>query len=126
MAPALVHFTVGFVLVLGVLWLIPITRYRLTGAFGGGIWGIVPDARFLLDGGRRARLEEIHDTQLADLFFFHHTLDQPVFRDSEIELTFLALAALGTALLLYDWRFGRRAPRIRRRTTTDPTTTESD
>ena len=126
MAPAIVHFTVGFVAVLGVLWVIPITRYRLTGAFAGGIWGLVPDAGKILDGSPGEWIETIHDSSTGDLFFFHHTLDQPVFRANQIELTFFALVALGVALLLYDWRFGRHTPRHRRGSTTDPTVTESD
>ncbi len=113
MAPAIVHFTVGFVIVLAVLWLVPITRYRLTGAFLGGIWGVGPDAHHLFDGARGEQLRELHDSSIADVFFFHYTLDRPFFRALDIELTFLSLAALGVAFLLYDWRFGRRKPAVR-------------
>lgn len=113
MAPAIVHFTAGFVIVLAVLWIVPLTRYRLTGAFLGGIWGVGPDAHNLFDGARSERIRDVHDSSAADMFFFHYTLDRPFFRELSIELTFLSLAALGVTFLLYDWRFGRRAPAVR-------------
>lgn len=112
MALAIVHFTVGFVVVLAVLWIVPITRYRLTGAFLGGIWGVAPDAHHLFDGARSERIREIHDSSVADVFFFHYTLDRPFFRALNIELVFLSLAVLGVAFLLHDWRFGRRTPAV--------------
>jgi len=107
MAFAIVHFTVGFVSVLTLLWLLPLTRYRLTGAFLGGIWGLVPDAGKIFGEGW---FERLHDSSVADVFFLHGTLDQPFVREHNIEFTFFAIAALGVAFLLYDWRFGRRAP----------------
>lgn len=113
MAFAIVHFTVGFVSVLALLWLIPITRYRLTGAFLGGIWGLVPDGNKVFDGSRGERFDTLHDSSNADFFFFHSTLDKPFFREHNIELTFLAIVSLGIILLLYDWRFGRRSPSVR-------------
>jgi len=112
MAPAIVHFTAGFVIVLAVLWIVPITRYRLTGAFLGGIWGVGPDAHHLFDAARGEQIRQLHDSSIADVFFFHYTLDRPFFRELSIELTFLSLAALGVAFVLYDWRFGRRAPAV--------------
>jgi len=113
MAPAIVHFTAGFVTVLAVLWVVPITRYRLTGAFLGGIWGVAPDVHNLFGGTRAEQLRVVHDSPAADVFFFHYTLDRPFFRELSIELTFLSLAALGVAFVLYDWRFGRREPAVR-------------
>lgn len=110
MAFAIVHFTVGFVVVLAALWLLPITRYRLTGAFLGGVLALVPDLHHLFGDELGERLNEFHDSSSADLFFLHSTLDQPVFRENGVELTFLALVSLGAAFLLYDWRFGRRSP----------------
>lgn len=109
MAFAIVHFTVGFVSISALLWLLPLTRYRLTAAFLGGIWGLVPDAHKILDGSRGEWFDSVHDSSAADIFFFHHTLDQPFFREHNIELTFIALFTLGVVFLLYDWRFGRRA-----------------
>jgi hypothetical protein len=127
MAFAIVHFTVGFVSVLAFLWLLPITRYRLTGAFLGGIWGLVPDAHKILDGSRGAWFAGLHDSSDADIFFFHSTLDEPFFRAQNIEITFLSLAALGVAFLLYDWRFGRRAPTVKLfGSSTEPPTSDSD
>ena len=106
MAFAIVHFTAGFVSVLALLWLVPITRYRLTAAFVGGGMALVPDAGKLLDGRWGAWFDTFHDSGTADVFFLHATLDQAVFRAHNIELTFLSLSALGVAFLLYDWRFG--------------------
>lgn len=127
MAFAIVHFTVGFVTVLALLWLLPITRYRLTGAFLGGIWGLVPDGNKIVDGSRGAWFESLHDSSTADVFFFHSTLDGPFFRAQNIELTFLSLAVLGVAFLLFDWRFGRRTPSVRLfGSSTDPSTSDSD
>lgn len=126
MAFALVHFTVGFVSVLTLLWLLPITRYRLTGAFLGGIWGLTPDAHKILDGSRGEWFDMIHDSSVADIFFFHHTLDQPFFRAHNIEFTFFAIAALGAVFLLYDWRFGRRAPSVKPFKSTEPAEQDHD
>lgn len=106
MAFAIVHFTVGFVTVLALLWLVPVTRYRLTGAFVGGGLALVPDAGKLLDGRWGVWFDAFHDSGTADLLFLHATLDGPAFRAHNIELTFLSLSALGAAFLLYDWRFG--------------------
>ncbi|MCL9816654.1 hypothetical protein [Natronocalculus amylovorans] len=109
MAPAIVHFAVGFVIGLFILSILPITRYRLTGAFLAGVWGVVPDVHHIMDNGARAnRVYEIHNSQISDIFFFHYTLDRPFFRDLSVELTFLSFAALGLSFLIYDWRFGTR------------------
>ena len=127
MAFAIVHFTAGFVTVLALLWLLPLTRYRLTGAFFGGIWALVPDAGKILDGSRGAWFETIHESSTADLFVLHATLDAPFFREHNIEFTFIAIAVLGVAFLAYDWRFGRRAPSTRLLASkTDPSTPDSD
>jgi len=106
MAFAIVHFTVGFVSLLALLWLVPITRYRLTGAFLGGIWALTPDAGKILEGRPGAWFAALHDSGTADLFALHATLDRPLFRAHNIELTFLSLVTLGVAFLLYDRRFG--------------------
>lgn len=103
---ALVHFTVGFVAILAVLSALPITRYRLTGAYLGGIWALLPDARFLVDGVLGQRFEALHDGPRAAIFFLHSTLDSDPFRAHSVELTFLSLLVLGTAFVAYDWRFG--------------------
>jgi len=127
MAPAIVHFTAGFVTVLMILWLLPITRYRLTGAFLGGVWALLPDMRKIVDGDLAANLEALHDSGVADLFFFHHMLDQPFVRENFIVFVFLSLAALGVSFLLYDWRFGQRTPPVRLfGSSTDPSLTKSE
>jgi len=124
---AIVHFTVGFVSILALLWLLPVTRYRLTGAFLGGIWALVPDASKILGGSGQEAFEAVHDGALANVFFLHGVLDKPFFRALNIELTFFALGALGIAFLLYDWRYGRHTPVVREfGSATDPPATDSD
>lgn len=105
---ALVHFTVGFVLVLAVLSVVPRIRYRLTGAYLGGIWALVPDGHHVVDGALGAWLHAVHDGPQAGVFFFHGTLDTAGVRARNLELTFLSLVALGVAFLAYDWASGRR------------------
>ena len=113
MAFAIVHFTVGFVSILTLLWLVPLTRYRLTGAFLGGIWGLVPDASKIFDESLGEWFVSVHNSSTADLFFFHYTLDQPFFRAHNIELTFFAFLTLGTVFVLYDWQFGQPTRSVR-------------
>lgn len=116
---ALVHFTAGFVIVLTVLSVLPITRYRLTGAYVGGIWALGPDIHQLLDGALGERIHTLHDSHRADLFFFHSTLDTDLYRAHNIELTFVSLAVLGMVFVVYDWRFGVAHPSTRTVDTTD-------
>lgn len=111
---ALVHFTVGFVAVLVVLCVVPITRYRLTGAYAGGVWALGPDVHHVLDGSLSAGVFALHSSPAADLFFLHHTLDSAAFRAHTIELTFVATATLALTMLAFDRRFGRIHPAPRR------------
>jgi len=68
-----------------------------------------------------------HPGALADLSFSHGTRDEPFFRALNIDLTFLALGALGVTFLLYDWRYGRHTPVVRQfGSATDPPPTDSD
>lgn len=113
MAFALVHFTVGFVVVLAVLSAFPLTRHRLTGAYLGGVWALGPDLHQLVDGALGARIREFHASPQADAFFLHHTLDGAVFRANNVELTFVSLAVLGIAFAAYDRRFGVALPAAR-------------
>lgn len=109
---AIVHFTAGFVPVLLALSVLPVTRYRLTGAYLGGVWALVPDAHHVLDGPIGEGALALHDGPRADAFFYHYTLDRPVYRARNDELAFVSLGVLGVALLVYDWRVrdGRRSP----------------
>lgn len=113
MAFALVHFTVGFVLVLAVMSAVPITRYRLTGAYLGGIWALLPDAHHLVDGALSEVLHGIHDSPRAEVFFFHDTLDGAAYRAHNVELTFVSLAVLGVVFAAYDRWFGVDLPAVR-------------
>lgn len=107
---ALVHFTVGFVIGLTALSVIPVTRYRLTGGYVGGLWALGPDLHHFIDGALGEQLRTLHNSPRADLFFFHHTLDANVFRAHNFEFTFVSLAVLGIAFVGYDWRFGVARP----------------
>lgn len=102
MAFAIVHFTAGFVSALAAVSVLPVTRYRLTVAYLGGVCALVPDAHHVLDGPLRERFLLLHDSPRADAFFFHYTLDRPAYRARNAELTFVSLAVLGVALLVYD------------------------
>lgn len=103
---ALVHFTVGFVAVLAVLAIVPITRYRLTGGYVGGIWALFPDIHQIAGGALGERARDFHDSSRANVFFFHRTLDTDLLRALTVELTFVSLAVLGVTFVLYDWRSG--------------------
>lgn len=102
---AIVHFTVGSVIVLTILSVVPLTRYRLTGAYLGGVWALGPDIHHLIDGALGERIDALHTSDQAELFFFHSTLDTELFRAYNNELTFFSIAILGTAFIVYDWRF---------------------
>jgi hypothetical protein len=110
---ALVHFTVGFAIVLVALSASSLTRYRLTGAYLGGIWALVPDLHHLFDGAIGDRILVLHGSPRADVFFFHHTLDGASYRAHNVELTFVSLAVLGVAFAAYDRRFGLGLPAVR-------------
>lgn len=103
---AIAHFTVGFVIVLVLLSAIPITRYRLTGAYLGGVWALGPDVHHILDGGLSDRIYAVHNEPISNVFFFHYFLDEPRFRAQNAEVAFVSLAVLGVAFLAYDRLFG--------------------
>lgn len=113
MAFALVHFTVGFVIVLAVTSAVRITRYRLTAAYLGGIWALLPDAQHLVDGALGELLHAVHGSPHAEIFFFHNTLDGAAYRAQNVELTFLSLALLGVVFAAYDRWFGAGLPAVR-------------
>lgn len=116
---ALVHFTVGFVAVLAATSVLRVTRYRLTAAYAGGIWALLPDGHHLLDGPLGARLAAIHATSRADVFFLHHALDGRWFRAHNVELTFVSLVVLGLAFAGYDRLFGAGRSAVRLAGTAD-------
>lgn len=106
MAFAIVHFTVGFVVVLAELALVPMTRYRLAGGYICGIWALGPDIHHVIDDPLSTQIYAIHGDSLANVFFFHHYLDSDLFRSYNPEFTFISLASLGVAFVIHDWRFG--------------------
>lgn len=107
MAFAIVHFTVGFVFVLLLLLLAPITRYRLTVSFFGGLWALAPDIHHFFPGHLSDIAYGLHNDPLSNIFFFHHYLDKMFFRNHNFEFTFVSLFLLGVTFLIYDWRFGQ-------------------
>ncbi|TYL36926.1 hypothetical protein CV102_19405 [Natronococcus pandeyae] len=107
MAPALVHFLVGAALLL--LLATPLAlRYRLPAwvplwlVAVGGLWGLFPDIHHIapIYG---AELHAFHDTQWANLFAFHYTLDRPAVRTqhnaSVVGAILFFFAATGTFTL---------------------------
>ena len=110
MAFAIVHFTVGFVIVLAVLSLISVTGYRLTGGYAGGVLALGPDVHHLLEGSLSEQTYAFHNSPRADVFFFHHSLEGEFVRANNVEFTFVSLVVLGTAFAIYDWRFGGTPP----------------
>lgn len=75
MALAIGHFAVGAMiatLVVGIL--APHTRFKGTLVVASGLWAMVPDA-YLASPNYLDRLEVVHDTALANLFWFHRALD---------------------------------------------------
>ncbi|AGB39060.1 hypothetical protein [Natronococcus occultus] len=84
MAPAIVHFLVGAALVLLVVTPIAL-RYRLPTWVAlwlvviGGLWGLFPDIHHITPA-YESQLYAFHNSQWADLFAFHYTLDRPAVR----------------------------------------------
>ena len=104
MAPAIVHFLVGAALVL--LLVTPLAlRYRLPTWLPlwlvavGGLWGLFPDIHHIAPV-YETELYAFHNSQWADLFAFHYTLDRPAVRARYNESIFwsivLFLAASAT------------------------------
>lgn len=107
MAPALVHFLVGASLLL--LLATPLAlRYRLPAwvvlwlVAVGGLWGLFPDIHHIAPV-YESELRAFHDTQWADLFAFHYTLDRPTVRAqynaSLVGAILLFLGAVGACTL---------------------------
>ena len=72
----------------------------------GGVWAMVPDV-YWITSGYTEPIQAIHDTALANLFWFHRTLDVLDLRDTSIG----GYTGCRTVDLLYDHRrSGRHAP----------------
>jgi hypothetical protein len=112
---ALVHFTIGLSGALVVLIFVdwpPQQEFPLI--FLSGVWAIVPDGHWLLWelGAIRPAMvwRAIHQTALADVFWFHHVIDSIETGQENLEIA-LSLWALLVAVFGYyhfnNWNVGK-------------------
>lgn len=93
------HFAVGAVCTAIAVFLVaPTVSGRYLVIIGGGLWAIVPDVHWLYPPLREVTKPIIHDSSLADLFWFHGTLDALDPADSAL-LSGGSLVGLGVVLL---------------------------
>ena len=111
MSLGVAHFALGAACTLAVVALVaPRTRYRTTVAVAGGLWGMAPDAHWLLPGLRESTKPAIHDSVLANVFWFHGLLDTHDGAHSPtVAAAFLGL--LGVVAFLTEFRRARLASR---------------
>lgn len=105
MAPAIVHFLVGAALVL--LLVTPLAlRYRLPTWLPlwlvavGGLWGLFPDIHHIAPA-YESQLYAFHNSQWADLFAFHYTLDRPAVRARYNESIFWSIVLFLAASVVF-------------------------
>ncbi|ELY55693.1 hypothetical protein [Natronococcus jeotgali] len=105
MAPAIAHFLLGASLALLVATPIAL-RFRLPAwvplwlVAVGGIWGLVPDVHHVAPLSE-SQLYAFHNTQWADLFAFHYTLDAPAVRARHDASVFWSIALFLVASALF-------------------------
>lgn len=124
MSLGVAHFALGAACTLAVVALVaPRTRYRTTAAVAGGLWGMAPDAHWILPGLRESTKPVVHDSALANVFWFHGLLDAHDGAHSP-KVAAALLGLLGAVALLTEFRRARLAPRTsdrRDRNETDAT-----
>jgi hypothetical protein len=110
---AVTHFVVGAILTtLLVTLLVPSVTYPRVWVLVGGGWGMVPDVEKVYSHPAASAL---HDSQFADVFWFHRTLD--VFDASDSALVgAVAIAALIAVTALAERRSYRALDAVRSRT----------
>ena len=98
MSLAITHFAVGATgTLLIVVVLAPATRYRLSLVLLGGGWALVPDAGKLYP---HPTVLGLHDSQWADVFWFHYAMDRLDGGDSVVWALVALAILLATSLLL--------------------------
>lgn len=83
MSLAITHFAVGAACTAVLLTLLPQTPFQRSLVVLGGGWGMVPDAWRFLPASSGQYAHEFHDMPLANLFWFHNSLDRMDVADSE-------------------------------------------
>lgn len=93
---AIAHFAVGTMATALLLTLVAPRLLRSpTALVAGGIWGMLPDAHWVLPRGSEL-VRSFHMTPYANVFWFHHYLDRVDPTDS----TTFAAAAIGSLLVV--------------------------
>lgn len=115
MSLALTHFAVGSALtILVVAYLVPRVPYpRLIGLLGG-VWAMIPDSYWVFPAYTE-ELRALHDSPLANVFWFHRFLDLSDPADSP-RVAAVALAGLLVATVLAERRQYRTLARVRQLT----------
>lgn len=104
---AATHFLVGFSIALIACALIGVKKRRMTICVLSGLWALLPDIHhpFRELGLPGADLVySIHGSRVADVFWFHYTLDQPPFDDGFQAQVFSlagAMVLLAIAILVF-------------------------
>ena len=101
------HFAVGAsCTAVAVSAVAPDLRGRYVVIVLGGFWAIVPDVHWIVPVLRPVTKPVIHDSPLADLFWFHGTLDAWDAGDSAV---LSGGSMLGLVVVLLGLELGRRA-----------------
>ncbi len=89
MSHGITHFAVGATCTLIIVtYLVPRVPYPRVIVILGGIWAMLPDANKLVDW---QVLDRLHSSPVADIFWFHYSLDRIDSTDS-IEFGVVAVA----------------------------------
>jgi len=86
---AIGHFMIGFSIILAVIILLRLkTAYGFLAAFGGGIWAMVPDVYWIdwFPDQYIPLARELHNSNWANLFFFHKIIDLSYLDDSPTDV----------------------------------------
>ncbi|SDK72418.1 hypothetical protein [Natronorubrum texcoconense] len=107
MSQAILHFAVGGTLTALLIALVPDVPYPRTLVLIGGGWAMIPDAAKLAS---HPALLALHDSPVADIFWFHRTLDHLDESDS-VRLASVALVIFIVVTSLLERR-SYRAPEV--------------
>ena len=105
MSFAIGHFAVGALVATVVVGLLaPRSRFKLTVIIASGFWAMVPDA-YLASPTYLGWLETIHQSALANVFWFHRALDIADPADSSGFSARLVALWFGVALVIESGMF---------------------
>lgn len=112
MSLGVTHFAVGATLtVLVETYLVPNVPYPRTIAILGGLWAMVPDAN-KVSPVFRSELSALHSSPLADVFWFHRSLDLADPGDT-VAVAVVSLVVLFVATVVSERRSYRALRRVR-------------